>query len=398
MLWPAPDSSLQSPTGDQPPRPSSTLAKNHWHSVGNDHKVTYDDRPTECRTETATICETTSSIGESTTLVGSTCGNIIGCSVTNSAATSTEACTTATVTSFFVSCTTTDPAATPSCTTTSSLVTSGCEVTASTSTEFGSCVLWRTTTVQVEEPPQEETSVEPSLTSAEPGSSTVPASATSAEPISSDSAVPTSTQAPSSSEPPLPTLTGTNTEWSTPAGSTCASTATYSTCNFPGGVGTGVCVDTSSCASWAATSTAPTEPEPTKVPQEFGSKACWNEDNYPGHGDINEEWVVDYVFYACAKDTAAVDFVMRPGESHTWNTITNGTPYWFSVSWMENCVTDVEEMSVWVPSPNDGRTCYTIMEDNWRTCNNGGVGGYQEVGCLRYIFEACDPATMACHM
>ncbi|KAK3299466.1 uncharacterized protein B0H64DRAFT_455416 [Chaetomium fimeti] len=375
--------------GSLPPWPRIT--------VGPDHKPTYSSRPDECETESATLCATTSSVGASTTNVASTCTNIVGCAVTDSdtTRTTTSSCSTATVTDFFVSCTTTAPGSS-SCTTTSSLVESGCSVTGTVSTTFGSgsCVLrtTRTTTIEELDPPTSTTSSIASTTSSSTTSSTsssTPASITA-----------TATTFSTFDSTDFPTL---STAWTTPEGSTCASTTTYTSCIFPGG-GNSACAVSTTCASWAATSTSTTSTGPTETPLAINTKGCYYASElFPNEDppDIDEDFQQQYIPWACATDdTAAVDVVLGPdSEPMTFDTRTNGVPYWYSVSWIEDCETSVSEQYAYVPIPGGEDTCYSLMRGNFENCEKDGgyVGGYVDAGCLRYVFEPCDPDEKSCH-
>ena len=37
-----------------------------------------------------------------------------------------------------------------------------------------------------------------------------------------------------------------------------------------------------------------------------------------------------------------------------------------------------------------------VLIDGYLGPDNGNVGGYTEVGCLRYVFEPCDSTRMTC--
>ncbi|KAK8129015.1 glucan 1-3-beta-glucosidase [Apiospora sp. TS-2023a] len=128
--------------GSLPPWPRFT--------VGNDHVPTFpsEPEPTECETQTASICSTTTSFVVSTvdgapqtvsTSVGpSTCAEVKGCMITETdheaTATRTEACQTATVTDITISCSGTGTAS--ACSTQTAAPKTGCSesVTASTTT------------------------------------------------------------------------------------------------------------------------------------------------------------------------------------------------------------------------------------------------------------------------
>ncbi|KFY94278.1 hypothetical protein V500_03359 [Pseudogymnoascus sp. VKM F-4518 (FW-2643)] len=136
-VYPGPPPGIKWPsgfkiTGSLPPWPSIT--------IGNDNIPTYSSEPTSCKTETASICSTTTSFGVSVsnsetvttaTSTASTCTTVAGCGEENEtgSATITGACSTATVTDLWLSCSAT---ATNDCQTASTYITSGCGATATT--------------------------------------------------------------------------------------------------------------------------------------------------------------------------------------------------------------------------------------------------------------------------
>ncbi|KAE9368329.1 hypothetical protein N431DRAFT_512361 [Stipitochalara longipes BDJ] len=123
--------------GTLPPWPSIT--------IGTDGQPTFSSEPDDgCKTETGSMCETTTSFGVSgtittTTNVASSCATILGCDITNTATTATKTgsvCSTTTVTDFWVTC-----SGGPDCSTTSSATVTGCSVTATTTTTGSFCPL-----------------------------------------------------------------------------------------------------------------------------------------------------------------------------------------------------------------------------------------------------------------
>ncbi|KAJ3539206.1 hypothetical protein NM208_g5583 [Fusarium decemcellulare] len=146
-----------------------------------------------------------------------------------------------------------------------------------------------------------------------------------------------------------------------------------------------------------STTTTTEEPEPTETEASFEIQnlQCNNEDDFEGHADISSNGVWDAVEQACA-DIKSDDMHMSPVyrplveeyediDSHkhrvTW-------------SWIEGCY--MEEDYVTLNDPfeegpvnalGDSR-CVIILRDAWEKCNNGGVGGSQDVGCVRYRIES----------
>lgn len=68
-----------------------------------------------------------------------------------------------------------------------------------------------------------------------------------------------------------------------------------------------------------------------------------------------------------------------------------GVSYDYKVEWIEDCEADSDEQSVKAPTGTSDNTkdCYSIFDKAF-ACNNGGVGGHVDVGCLRYTFTGAD--------
>ncbi|KAK3943341.1 hypothetical protein QBC46DRAFT_420765 [Diplogelasinospora grovesii] len=397
--------------GSLPPWPQIT--------IGPDHLPTYSSEPDQCQTETASLCATTSSIGPSATSTISTCAPLIGCSVTSSATTSTTSasCASATVTDYVVLCETISGSGeVTSCSTISTTTVSGCSgsVTASTSTTVEVCQITPSPVVTSSVSISELYSFSDPWTSTFPNSfptmpsslplSGLPTSTATMSTTSTTSSSSTPGSTSTSTSQPFPTLT---TAWTTPSGSTCASTATFTSCNFEGG-GVGVCVPTSTCADWVGTSTTSTTSStsptgPTQTPLSITQKRCYDGSEFPGAaGHIDSYWQADYIVpWSCAyEDTAPVDQYLGPGDAPiVFHTITNNEPYFYSISWIDGCTTSESKMYVWQPIPGDtADTCETIMRGNYENCQTdpGYAGGWVVAGCLKYVFQPCDPSKQTC--
>ncbi|GKT54751.1 glycoside hydrolase family 18 protein [Colletotrichum tofieldiae] len=67
----------------------------------------------------------------------------------------------------------------------------------------------------------------------------------------------------------------------------------------------------------------------------------------------------------------------------------NGGRHHYKVEWTAGCLTEVESQAIRRPlghlsaSPN----CDDLMRDNYLKCNNGGVGGKVQIGCLIYTYN-----------
>ncbi|KXT05630.1 hypothetical protein AC578_5652 [Pseudocercospora eumusae] len=177
----------------------------------------------------------------------------------------------------------------------------------------------------------------------------------------------------------LPTLTGGGIE--TKDGSSCVQTATITQCALgPGGRGS-ACVPSPTCASWIATTKAP--PPAPKTPLELKPPVCNNEADLPGHADIGAGFQKFAAKIFC--EPRGTVQIGPSSKRYTARIIDpHGVNYDYEVSWIQGCVTTVEKQSFVSPVP--GHICEDIMRNAYKNCNNGGVGGYIDAGCVRYSF------------
>ncbi|KAH6894711.1 hypothetical protein B0T10DRAFT_399106, partial [Thelonectria olida] len=217
-------------------------------------------------------------------------------------------------------------------------------------------------------------------------------------------ASPTTTSAPLTSVvlTNLPTLTDVGTTISTPDGSSCASTATVTQCVIGSG-GQSACAERPTCASWVntqvietteipATTTEPPPVETTSPPQtplELKPVVCENEADFPGHADVSPSAQNSYADLFCEIDTMDNGVTdMGPGDEplERVRLDQHEITYYYSVSWIDGCVTSVDRQDVAEPLGSDGMACKDILVKAYSDCTNGGVGGYIDAGCLRYQF------------
>ncbi|KAK4208195.1 hypothetical protein QBC37DRAFT_379329 [Rhypophila decipiens] len=57
------------------------------------------------------------------------------------------------------------------------------------------------------------------------------------------------------------------------------------------------------------------------------------------------------------------------------------------VSWVDGCE-DYENQKLDFPANPDPYACPNIPHDNYLQCDNGGGGGWKQIGCLKYEFHA----------
>ncbi|CCC05490.1 hypothetical protein SMACR_09287 [Sordaria macrospora] len=139
-------------------------------------------------------------------------------------------------------------------------------------------------------------------------------------------------------------------------------------------------------------------PDSGGTPLALQNQQCYSESQWPKHGDVNEVSVKEAAKAACngkyitrmpqkmGKDSEAWEDV------HTWRR--SGMPLKMRVEWKEGCVLAAGGVAEQEPRRPlgekgvDGKDgCYELFYNNWRNCNNGGVGGFRQVGCLVYSFS-----------
>lgn len=74
----------------------------------------------------------------------------------------------------------------------------------------------------------------------------------------------------------------------------------------------------------------------------------------------------------------------------------HGISYDYLVSWVSGCVTTVDKQSFRFPLAEGDTdflvgepalvTAYGLLRAVYTDCNNQGVGGKRQVGCLEYVF------------
>ena len=144
---------------------------------------------------------------------------------------------------------------------------------------------------------------------------------------------------------------------------------------------------TTTTSSAAATTTA--DLQPMQMPLTVGTVRCTPESQLPGHGAVAPGPQAEF----------AVQFCGDLGADHPVNLIKPGDPpvrmeghdlqgvtYSYNVTWKSGCATSVQAQDLWLPVGAGGPNCTGIQENNYKLCNNGGVGGKTLAGCLEYQF------------
>ncbi|OTA53663.1 hypothetical protein K449DRAFT_401464 [Hypoxylon sp. EC38] len=339
-------------------------------AIGNDKLPTYSAEPTQCETKTAYLCATTESIGPSTTETASSCEKIIGCNVQDSDSTKTNSCTASKVTSFLVSCST--GSATSSCTTVTSSVIPGCSLTGSTSSTIASCARVSTQMIAIEEVPPITASVTRVASNIRSGSIT--GSATNS--TSKAETTTTATSSTSHTDSKISVSKTSSTTLSSAISLTPSSSSSFSSSSS----------SSSSSSLITVRTPASPPPPPPKTPLERQAIVCHKESDFPGHADVNGHAQDDFsaTFGSKGGDSLELGPGSDPVVYHTKDG--HGISYQYEAAWIKGCVTTVDRQSFRWPigSPSE-ITAYLLVREDFTKCNNGGVGGSTQVGCLSNI-------------
>ncbi|KAK2053345.1 hypothetical protein LY76DRAFT_619986 [Colletotrichum caudatum] len=133
------------------------------------------------------------------------------------------------------------------------------------------------------------------------------------------------------------------------------------------------------------------------APFELGAPECHDPSlpEYKGHPDVHSDKVDNGSQRFCdsplirATLTAIDDVKNHP--LHAWrfrHQDSTRTFLDFKVHWRVNCRTTPGFQDIEYPLGPYGPSCVEIMVDNYRKCNNGGIGGSTQAGCLVYTLHA----------
>ncbi|OAL54205.1 pectin lyase fold/virulence factor [Pyrenochaeta sp. DS3sAY3a] len=128
-----------------------------------------------------------------------------------------------------------------------------------------------------------------------------------------------------------------------------------------------------------------------KTPLARGDIKCHNEADFPGHADIQSGDQDRFsTAFSNLRSHMGGDDSLGPqnGTVRLVRTDSHGVNYDFSCGWVPGCVTEVEKQSFGFPLGSPSMiTAYLLVREDYTKCNNGGVGGSCQVGCLLYTFD-----------
>ncbi|KAL5625863.1 hypothetical protein FOBRF1_000206 [Fusarium oxysporum] len=80
-----------------------------------------------------------------------------------------------------------------------------------------------------------------------------------------------------------------------------------------------------------------------------------------------------------------------PDIQHSYKETSHGVVYEYKVNWAQDCTTDGDTQDVRWPLGQSGDvTTSSLMRGAFEKCNNGGIGGSIQAGCLVYTFNGYD--------
>ncbi|KAF5571699.1 hypothetical protein FPHYL_233 [Fusarium phyllophilum] len=149
-----------------------------------------------------------------------------------------------------------------------------------------------------------------------------------------------------------------------------------------------------SATSQIKTKTAEPKRTTTGVKFEVHNLQCNNEDDFRGHADISSRGAKEVIKEAYSHSSHE-DIYMTPDSKPYVKEFEDGDTHKHRVtwSWIEGCSMKNEKVSIWDPLDEgvmlgNYTRCATVMGDTWWDCNNGGVGGSEDVGCVRYKLDS----------
>ena len=125
---------------------------------------------------------------------------------------------------------------------------------------------------------------------------------------------------------------------------------------------------------------------------------CYKKDDFEplAKAGVNKDAIREYTGIPCT-GVARPQQVIKKDDKSTfihWRTSENKVPYQYSIWWKDGCVlADDGPTAAYASNPlmleKPGHTlCFDNLYRNWKDCNNGGVGGNIQIGCLVYEFKA----------
>jgi len=123
-------------------------------------------------------------------------------------------------------------------------------------------------------------------------------------------------------------------------------------------------------------------------------RQCFASDTFGSHGDIHESWVRNLAIIACEGTSKKAIERDDPSTTVVYAASDKKQPVQFKIYWKEGCLLAPPGGEQMLPNnplalkDEDKNTCQNLLVDNYKKCNNGGVGGSIQAGCLVFEFKA----------
>ncbi|KAF5712205.1 hypothetical protein FMUND_8627 [Fusarium mundagurra] len=149
-----------------------------------------------------------------------------------------------------------------------------------------------------------------------------------------------------------------------------------------------------SATSESKTKTADLKPTTTDVELEVHNLQCNNEDDFRGHADVSGLAAYNVIFDACTHSDEE-NLYMTPDSKPYVMEFKDTDSHKHRVTWscVDGCSMKKEKVNVLDPL-DEGillrgvMRCVMVLIDAWYGCDNGGVGGSEDVGYVRYKLDS----------
>ncbi|KAK8127784.1 hypothetical protein PG984_008892 [Apiospora sp. TS-2023a] len=131
-----------------------------------------------------------------------------------------------------------------------------------------------------------------------------------------------------------------------------------------------------------------------KTPLTMHDGICYGPDQFGPHEAIQPDSVEVLSLWLCRGNNPKY---VEAGKPETFLGLYSNekAPYFFQIYWKDGCELENGATKLDIRNPlsekPDYDRCPSIMQDNFLRCNNGGVGGSVQAGCLVYDFNAGHP-------
>lgn len=137
------------------------------------------------------------------------------------------------------------------------------------------------------------------------------------------------------------------------------------------------------------TTTTKEEPSVPTTPLTRQEVICHKESDFPGHGDIQggdqDKWSTE--FSGLSGPNGNDELSDGSPKIELDKKDKHGITYHYEVEYVKGCVTTKSSQDFRFPLGLGSQvTAYLAVREPYTKCNNGGVGGTNQVGCLKYTF------------